>query len=74
MADPLVPVDHTKIELTARELAIARAAARLAVQEMTDDFYRQVGKTIVTKVLIWIGMAVLGFCAAKGWIYFTPPK
>lgn len=74
MGDPLQPVDHTKIELTARDLAIAKAAARIAVQEMTDDFYKQIGKTMVTKVLIWVGMLALGFGVAKGWINFTPPK
>lgn len=56
------------IELTEREMAVAKTAARLAVTEMADEFYKQVGKTVVTKVLIWIGIAAVAFAAGKGWI------
>jgi hypothetical protein len=56
------------IELTERELAVAKKAAQLAVTEMADEFYKQVGKTVVTKVLIWIGIAAVAFAAGKGWI------
>lgn len=56
------------IELTDREMAVAKTAARLAVAEMADEFYKQVGKTVVTKVLIWIGVAFVAFAAGKGWI------
>lgn len=62
------------IKLTERELAIAKAAAHIAIQELTDQFYQQVGKTMVTKALIWIGAIAIGFGLAKGWITFTPPK
>lgn len=62
------------IRLTERELAIAKAAAHIAIQELTDQFYQQVGKTMVTKALIWIGAVAIGFGVAKGWITFTPPK
>ena len=48
------------ITLTAREEAIAKRAAQLAIQDMTDDFYKKVGKTVVEKVLIWVGMLVVG--------------
>lgn len=56
------------IELTDREMAVAKAAAKLAVTEMADEFYKQVGKTVITKVLIWIGIAAVAFAAGKGWI------
>lgn len=56
------------IELTERELAVAKEAARLAVKELSDEFYKQVGKTVVTKVLVWIGIAAVAFAAGKGWI------
>lgn len=58
----------TASELTAREMLIAKEAARLAVKEISDEFYKQVGKTVVTKVLIWIGIAAVAFAAGKGWI------
>jgi hypothetical protein len=56
------------IELTEREMAVAREAARIAVKELSDEFYKQVGKTFVTKVLVWIGIAAVAFAAGKGWI------
>jgi hypothetical protein len=61
-----------EIRLNERELAVAKEAARLAIQEITDQFYKQVGKTMVQKV--WIGAIAIGFGLAKGWITFTPPK
>lgn len=62
-----VPQDP-EIELTEREMAIARKAADMAVKKMTDEFYRQVGRGVVTKALIWIGAAVVGFAVARGWV------
>lgn len=56
------------IELTERELAAAKLAARLAVQELADQFYREVGKTVVHRVLVWIGIAVVAFAVGKGWL------
>lgn len=55
-------------KLTEREMLIAREAARMAVKEITDGFYRDVGKTLVSKVLIWLGVAAVGFAAGRGWI------
>lgn len=57
-------------ELTEREMLIAKQAARMAVQEIQDEFYKQVGRGIVTKFLIWVGLAVVAFSAGKGWIRF----
>jgi len=54
-------------------MAIAKEAARIAVQDLTDDFYKSVGKTMVTRVLIWIGMFALGYGASKGWITWKGP-
>ena len=62
-----------EIRLNERELAVAKEAARIAIQELTDQFYKQVGKTMFQKVLIWIGAIAIGFGLAKGWITFTPP-
>lgn len=62
------------ITLNERELAVAKEAARIAIQEITDQFYQQVGKTMIQKALIWIGAIAIGFGMAKGWITFTPPK
>ena len=56
------------IVLTEREEAIAKKAAKLAIQEMSGEFYKLVGKTIVEKLLIWIGILVVGFVFGKGWI------
>ena len=65
---------ENEIRLNERELAVAKEAARLAIQELTDQFYKQVGKTMFQKALIWIGAIAIGFGLAKGWITFTPPK
>ena len=58
----------TDVTLTDREEAIARKAAKLALEEMSSEFYKKVGKTVVEKVLIWVGMLVVGFVIGKGWI------
>ena len=58
----------SSIELTEREEAIARRAAKLAIEEMSGEFYKMVGKTVVEKVLIWIGLLVVGFVFGKGWL------
>ena len=57
-----------EITLTEREEAIAKAAAKMAIEEMSGEFYKMVGKTIVEKALIWIGLVVVGFMFGKGWI------
>ena len=57
-----------EIELTDREQAIAKAAAKMAIEEMSGEFYKMVGKTIVEKALIWIGLIVVGFVFGKGWV------
>jgi hypothetical protein len=56
------------IELTDRERLIAKEAAKLALEELSGEFYKRVGKTIVEKVLIWIGMLGVGYVFGKGWI------
>ena len=59
---------NNPIELTEREEAIAQRAADLAVQRMTTEFYASVGKTVVNRMLIIIGAAVVAFLAGKGWL------
>lgn len=61
-------------ELTEREMLIAKAAAQIAIQDLTAQFYQQVGKSVVTRAFIWIGAFAFGMGIAKGWITFTPPK
>jgi hypothetical protein len=57
-----------EIELTDRERLIAKEAAKLAIEEMSSEFYKKIGKTVVEKVLIWLGILVVGFVAGKGWV------
>jgi hypothetical protein len=56
------------IELTERERMIAKEAAKLAIEEMSSEFYKKIGKTLVEKILIWIGLLFVGFIAGKGLI------
>ena len=56
------------LELTDREKLIAKEAAKLALEELSGEFYKRVGKTVVEKVLIWIGLLVVGFVFGKGWL------
>jgi hypothetical protein len=56
------------VELTERERLIAKEAAKLALEELSGEFYKKVGKTVVEKLLIWVGMLVVGFVLGKGWI------
>jgi hypothetical protein len=58
-------------ELSDREKLIAKEAAKLAIEEISSEFYKKVGKTIVEKILIWAGMLFVGFVFGKGWIIKT---
>lgn len=60
-------------ELSERELLIAQKAAEIAMQKMTDEFYKQVGKTFVQKVLIFLGAIIVGWALAKGWVTLDLP-
>lgn len=61
-------------DITDRERLIIRVTANLAadeaVERMTNTFYRNVGKFTVNKLLIIIGMVVIGFAVGRGWIKF----
>ena len=57
-----------EIQLSEREQAIAKEAAKIALEELSGEFYKKVGKTVVEKVLIWIGLLVVGFVVGKGWL------
>lgn len=57
----------SEIELTDRERLIAKEAAKIALEELSSEFYRKVGKTVVDKVLIGLGLLVVGFVVGKGW-------
>jgi putative NADH-flavin reductase len=58
--------------LTEREVIIAKAAAKIAadmaVRQMTNNFYQEVGKTFVSRWLIIIGSMVVAFALGKGWL------
>lgn len=57
----------SEIELTDRERLIAKEAAKIALEELSSEFYRKVGKTVVDKILIGLGLLVVGFVVGKGW-------
>jgi hypothetical protein len=56
------------IELTDRERLIAKEAAKLALEELSSEFYKKVGKTVVDKILIVLGILAVGFVMGKGWL------
>ena len=56
------------VELTDRERLIAKEAAKLALEELSSEFYKKVGKTVVDKILIGLGVLAVGFVLGKGWI------
>jgi hypothetical protein len=56
------------IELTDRERLIAKEAAKLALEELSSEFYKKVGRTVVDKALIGLGVLAVGFVMGKGWI------
>lgn len=58
----------TDTELSERELLIAKKAAELAVNQMTNDFYASVGRTVVTRIFIIIGAVFVGIAYGKGWL------
>ena len=55
-------------ELTERELLIARKAAEMAVKQITDEFYKGVGRNVVNRWLIIIGAVAVAFATGKGWV------
>ena len=58
-------VDLEQIELTERERLIAKEAAKIAIEELSDEFYKKVGKTIIEKGLIILGAVVVAFLVGK---------
>ena len=62
--------NQEEMQLTEREMLIAKEAAKIAVKEIQDTFYKEVGKGVVTKLLVWIGLATVAFLAGKGYIKF----
>lgn len=61
-------VTMSETRLTEREMMIAREAAKIAVREMTDGFFKEVGRTVFSKFLILLGIAFVSFAIGKGWI------
>ena len=55
-----------QLELTERERLIAKEAARIAIEELSDEFYKKVGKTFIEKILLLVGALVVGFFVGKG--------
>jgi voltage-gated potassium channel Kch len=56
------------IQLTEREMLVAQKAAKLAVQEVANEFYKQVGRGFMARLFIWVGMGFVGFAVARGWL------
>lgn len=52
-------------ELTEREIKIAKLAADLAVKQITETFYQDVGRTVVNKFFIIVGAMAVAFAAGK---------
>lgn len=71
-ARSLRPDGMSEIELTEREPLVARKAAKLAVEEMTNEICRQVGKSVLTRIFVWVGAVAVGIAVAKGWITWKP--
>ena len=46
--------------------AIAERAAEIAVKKAAESFYSGIGRSIVTKVMMWIGLFVVGYMSARG--------
>lgn len=59
-----------EVELTEREKIVANEAARLAGGCITDNFYKEVGKAVINRLLVLIGAVVIAFAFGKGWIRF----
>lgn len=59
--------DYEPVVLTDDQVeAIAEKAAEKAVKKMTDDFYKQIGRNVVSKLLIWIGILAFGVAVGAG--------
>ena len=67
-AIPMDEADKPLIELSDREKLIAQEAARLAVKQMTDNFYKEVGRSLVSRFLIVVGVGIVGYLVAKGYV------
>lgn len=63
-----MPPEISAHDLSERELAIATVAADLAVKQMTENFYTEVGRTVVKRFFIVVGAAAVAFAFGKGWI------
>lgn len=68
MSDELEGMIMSEVQLTEREMAVAKLAAKMAVKEMTDSFYKEVGRTVINRFLIVVGAAFVAFAIGKGWI------
>lgn len=55
--------------LTERELLIAQRAAEIAVRKMTDEFYKQVGKGVIHRLLVYTGLVAVAYATGRGWIH-----
>lgn len=61
------PTPAEEPALTEREEKIAQRAAQLAVEMMMKNFYQEIGKNVVSKFLIFVGVAFVGLVmVAKG--------
>ena len=51
---------------------IAERAAEKATKRITDNFYREVGRQVVQRIIISVvGAGVIGWALLKGWVSFN---
>ena len=60
-------LNELEAQLTEREMMIAKAAAKIAVRELSDDFYKSIGRSVVQRWLVYIGLLSAGWFGGKGW-------
>ncbi len=54
--------------LSPREHFLVTKAAEMAEKKVTDSFFREVGKAVVNRFLIIVGLVAVAFALGKGWI------
>lgn len=65
-------------EFSEREIKLMRKAAELgaeaAIDKVAERFYKQVGKGVVHRLLVWLGAIVVAYLAGKGWLNLGGPQ
>lgn len=67
-AIPMDEADKPLIELSDREKLIAQEVAWFVVKQMTDNFYKEVGRSFISRFFIVAGVGIVGYLVAKGYV------